>query len=209
VLLDETDSFAQYERPGVISARYWPEVIPFIERIVSDLAPGDEFAVIGIDDHGFDEDDVIIAFKKLDDAFLRAKLQKDTLRHALRKLAPRKERYKSTDILGTLRHAAHFAAMDSSRQTIVFCFSDMRQEPSMPTVSEAADLRFPPSSKGYFFYVDAAGRNAWDRLIQAWEPILHHAGMEIGSGSQLSFFQRREVEVRLGEVLRSLNHPQG
>lgn len=204
VLADETDSFALHEKSGIITKRFWPEVLPLIQQVADQLSPGDQFAMIGIDEHGFDEEDVILPFTVLDEAFLKAKLQKDGLRVAVGGLRPRKDKYRATDILGALRHAAYFAQSQPNRKTIVFCFSDMRQEPVMPTLDESRDLSFPKGSEGYFFYVDAAGYQDWDRIVSVWEPILHRAGLDIYTGNSLNFFQRGESEVRLRSVLSSL-----
>ncbi|MCJ7634815.1 hypothetical protein MUP77_20800 [Candidatus Bathyarchaeota archaeon] len=205
VLVDETESFALYKE-GLIEQMYWPEVIPLINLIVYSLEPGDEFAVIGIDEQGFENEDVRIPFEVLDEGFLKAKIQKDKLAKVVRELQRRKDTHKSTDILGALYQAAHFASEETDRQTFVFCFSDMKQEPRWPTQEEAGKLTFPSGTECYFFFVDASGRNNWNTITNVWEPILSGAGLQIYSNNTLNFFQKGESKLRLEQVLNEIRN---
>gem|GEM_PF-3722950 len=204
VLLDETESFAHYDDKGQIDYTYWPEVIPYIVKIVDRLEPEDAFGVIGIDECGFEEEDMIVPITILDERSLVAKFQKDSLKTAVKELTQRKQKHRSTHILGALYHAAHFASRDPDRRTIILCFSDMKEEPAWPTAQESADLRFPKGTEGYFFYVDASGRRNWDKTVYVWMPILAKAGLQIHTGNSLNFFQRGESNVKLDQVLGAI-----
>lgn len=201
VLVDETESFSM----GTTDTLYWSEVLPLVSQIAGRLQPGDEFAVIGIDEKGFEDSDVRIPFRVLDEGFLRAKLQKDSLLTSIQHLQRRKNKHRTTDILGALYHSAHFANVEQSRKTILFCFSDMKQEPTWPTEKESSDLHFPNGTEGYFFYVNASGRTSWNTITGVWQPILTRARVEISSGGILHFYQRGDSRLKLSQVLDSLS----
>lgn len=201
VLIDETESFAQYKAPGIIQKRYWEEVLPMIGSLVETMQPGDRFVLIGIDEQGFDENDVLIPVTDLEDSFLKAKLQKDSIRKLILELKPREDKHNATHILGSLFHAAHFIREDSAYESVIFCFSDMRQEPRMPTLDEAYGLEFPEGTRAYFFYVDAAGYNEWEKIIAVWEPLLNRSGLDLYTNERLHFFQKGEALARLNEII--------
>ena len=206
VLVDETESFALYRQRGVVENMYWDEVLEsLLPKIVHSLEAGGAFAVIGIDEHGFDEEDVRIPFTALPDGFLEAKMAKDRIARQIGELQRRQQRHRSTDILGALYHAAYFAKRYPERQAIVFCFSDMRQEPGWPTQEEARELKFPEGTEAYFFYVNASGRTNWERIVEVWEPILAGAGLQLYTYNSLSFFQSGESALWLDRILSDLS----
>jgi len=204
VLIDETDSFGLYKGKGVVDTLYWQEAIRLTRSIIGRLEPSDEFALIGIDEQGFDEEDVRIPFEELDEGFLRAKMQQSGLARKLMALQRRKNKHRSTDILGALYQAAHFAANEPDHETIIFCFSDMKQEPQWPSAEDAKNLKFPAGTKGFFFYVDASGRKNYDKIVSVWEPVLRHAGLGIYNGQVLSFFQQGNSNLKLNKILQGL-----
>lgn len=204
VLLDETESFAIYKEKGVIEEMYWGKVIPLINMIVSSMEPGDAFGLIGIDERGFDAEDVRVPFEVLDEGFLKAKMGKDRLRRVVTELRRRKEKHRSTDILGSLYHAAYFAQREPDRSVFIFCFSDMKQEPRWPTQEEARELKFLRRTEGYFFHVNASGRTNWNRLVQVWEPILSGAGLEFHTDGRLDFYQKGESRLALVRILKEV-----
>ena len=204
VLVDETESFALYNEKGVIEQMYWTKVIQLVNWIVNSLKPGDEFGLIGIDEHGFDEDDVRVPFELLDEGFLKAKMSKDRVAKTVSELQQRKQKHKNTDILGALYHAAYFASKEPDRHAIIFCFSDMKQEPRWPTEEEARTLDFPYGTEAYFFYVNASGRTNWETIVQVWNSILTRARLQIHTDNLLNFFQKGESEKALKQILTKL-----
>jgi hypothetical protein len=90
-------------------------VLPPINKVACALAPGDQFAVICIDEQGFDEE-ARIPFEILD------------------------------------------ASREPNLSTFVLSFLDMKHEPKWPTLDEARRLKLPNGTKGYFFDVNASGK---------------------------------------------------
>ncbi|MEW6619231.1 MAG: hypothetical protein AB1422_07840 [bacterium] len=191
VLVDETDSFALHSSQGQITM-FWPEVVPWVRRIVNQIQPGDKFCVIGIDEHGFDIDDVRIPLKTFNEATLQAIQEKTRISKAVQELTRRQEVYKGTDILGALYHTAHFLNREEGnyRNTIII-FSDMIQYPWPPRLQDADDLRFPIDTEVYCLYVNASGRKEFKNIVNTWVDIFSSAELKITDDH---FYQRAETE---------------
>jgi hypothetical protein len=199
VLADETDSFALYEH-GEITTMFWQEILPYIAKIANNLQPGEKFCVIGIDEHGFDTDDVRIPIITLDENPLKAVQQKKKIIKDIKNLSRRKEKHRSTDILGALYHAAHFLnkQKDNTHEGLVIIFSDMIQEPKFPTLKDAEKLKFPPKINIYCYYVNATGRDKWEKIVNRWVTILKPTNLEI---TKDCFYQRGEMQSQFNKVL--------
>jgi len=198
VLLDETGSFGLHSgsQPG-----FWPEIIRIVQNIVSHLHPGDYFAVIGIDDHGFDFQDVRIPFTRLPQNILRASIAKRKLINSLRRLKPRSN-IPRTDIFGAIDHAAYLISHlrqthNDITQGLVIVFSDMIQTAPLPT----AQHTFPDGTTGIFLYVNARGVNQWQKLIDSWKKRLSPLNLNIQG-----FYQRGETQEALNVIFRLLQH---
>ena len=198
VLLDETGSFGLHSgsQPG-----FWPEIIRIVQNIVSHLHPGDYFAVIGIDDHGFDFQDVRIPFTRLPQNILRASIAKRKLINSLRRLKPRSN-IPRTDIFGAIDHAAYLISHlrqthNDITQSLVIVFSDMIQTAPLPT----AQHTFPDGTTGIFLYVNASGVNQWQKLIDSWKKRLSPLNLNIQG-----FYQRGETQEALNVIFRLLQH---
>lgn len=205
ILVDETDSFGQYSKRGKAKVLYWDEALALSKKVVNALDPGDEFLLISINEKGFEEEDILIPLQQLDLSFLKAKIQKRKLCHQILSLKRKKATYRSTDILGALYQAAHFAKMEKGFKPILICFSDMVQEPRMPTMAQSKDLAFPSGTKGYFFFVDTSGKKQWDLIIKSWLPILNHAQLDAGDQNKPNFFQYGESKLWLNRIISSWN----
>lgn len=201
ILLDETDSFGQNTTSGVAETMYWDDALKHSQKLVKQLKPGDEIVVLAIDEQGFEEEDILVPYQQLEKTFLKARVQQKHLSKQILKLKRRKEQYRSTDILGALYQAAYFANQEPERETLIFCFSDMRQEPNWPTLADAKGLAFTSKTTGYFFFVDADGKTDWDKIIGIWRPIFQNAGLIINSNASLNFFQHGESTLHLNKIV--------
>lgn len=197
VLVDETESFALYKE-GKITTMFWPETLPWIAKIVTRLQPGERFCVIGIDEHGFDTDDVRIDYI-LDEGFMRAAQEKIKIVQKVKELTRRKERHRSTDILGALYHAAYFLNKQDTHRGMIVIFSDMIQEPEIPTLKDAVDLNFPKGTEVYCFYVNASGRENWEKIVNIWLPIFKAVGLET---TKDCFSQRGEISIIFNKLFQ-------
>lgn len=198
VLLDETGSFKMKDPKTGEDKEFWPEILNLTKKIISGLQPGEGFGIIGIDDHGFDGDDVRLQMTLLDENALLAKQQKDKLKKEVQGLVRRGGKRPYTDILGALYHAAHFLDNEKNRRSQLIIFSDMIQTPKWPTQADAEKLHFPPKTSGFCFYVDATGKNKWDRILQVWVPLFQNAGVSI---SKDDFFQIGNVQLGMQKIL--------
>lgn len=194
ILLDETDSFGFHDERGNITTRFWPEVIPLCRPIIDTFQPEEKFCVIGIDDHGFDTEDIRVEVQRLDSNQMQAHIQKKKLKSEVADLQFRKEKYKRTDLLNSLYHVAYLLNKEPNYRGEVVIFSDMMHIPWPPTKKEAKDIRFPQNTKIYCFYVNASGRNEWDDMINTWGSIFEDAGVEQGN---YHFYQRGETTREL------------
>lgn len=193
-LVDETGSFELGGQP------FWPEILPLVEHLVLGLQPGEGFGLIGIDDHGFDADDVRVSMQVLDQGLLRARLQKNQLLDQVRGLARRTKKMRTTDITGALYQAADLLKGEEEFHGVVVIFSDMIQTPKFPDAKEVADLRFPTATEVYCFYVNAtkertgvAGQEWWKKIVSSWSSIFAGAGLESVQNDQARFYQRGQT----------------
>lgn len=200
-LFDETDSFGTNTSRGIATSLYWQDALKMGKTIINKLSPGDRFIVLSIDEVSMQEEDVLMRLLELNQSSLRARLEKRKISREIMELKRRKEIYRSTDIIGALYHAAYFASKAEGFDIHVFVFSDMKQEPTPPRLEDAADLVFPSGTKGYFFFVDVAGREQWSALLSLWRPIIEHAQLE--TDSNLNFFQAGEAQAELQRILKS------
>jgi len=197
ILLDETASFSL--NSGNEKVMFWDEAIKKSMTLVSHLQAGDKIAVIGIDDHGFDVDDIRIEENTINYVFIKSKQDKKKLKEMISNLKPRQHKRPYTDILGALYHTAYLLKKQSEYKGYIFVFSDMLQTPSFPSKDETTELSFPPKTKCFFFYVATSGKENWERIVQIWLNLLRESGLEIGENS---FFQRGEdIDEILKEIL--------
>ncbi len=200
VLVDETGSFGLKQHNGEI-AHFWPEIIPWVNRIISILNPGDCFTLIGIDGHGFDTDDVRISQSFISWGAIKAQIDKRKLNQKIKKLK-RRQGAKKTDILGALYHAAHLLNIlhqsYPNYRGIIVVFSDMQQTAPMDLHNP---VRFPQGTRAIFFYVNATGHSQWEQLINKWTSILHSLNLDIQG-----FYQRGNMEVGFNKLKEILRH---
>lgn len=192
VLLDETGSFA-LEQEGV-KTQFWSEIIPWASRIVDSLNPGEGFGLIGIDDQGFDTEDIRISLEVMDEGVLKANIQKKELKKRVKELT-RREGANYTDIMGALSHAAYLLNnMEGKYQGIIVIFSDMVQT-QKKGLSDELKCHFPDGTKGYCFYVNATGQGKWDFLINKWDAIFKGLNLDVKKpDGKLHFYQRGEMK---------------
>ena len=187
VLLDETDSFP-----------YWDDAKQHIYQIIDNLNSGDEFELIAIDDKGYQTEDVRIPFEKIDQSFLKARQQKNRIIGKVKVLARRKNKYKATDILGSLRYAA---SDSKGYNTRIICFSDMEQYPP-PKTNNEIKLEFSQDTKAYFI-VNSVGEEDWNRKVSIWKPIIERSGLQFTSeGPHANFIAYTNSNIRLPEILK-------
>lgn len=191
VLIDETGSFAED----------WDDMLRWVGTVAERMQPPGGLVVIGIDNEGFQSDDVRIGPLLLDPSPLRARVQVREVAKEIEALAPRPANPDQpyTDVLGALRHAAYFFALERYRDfdPVLLVFSDMRQTPRMPTAAEARDLSFPGGTVVHALYVDATGWEDWRQTVQLWQELLSNAGVSI---SAESFHQKAETSVEINRL---------
>lgn len=205
VLVDETDSVGFY-KDGKLQYLYWPEFIPWVAKIAEKLSPSDAFCVIGIDDHGFDDDDIRIPITTLDENTLKAVIQKKSLVRNIKALTRRQEKYKATDITGALSQAAYLLQKDPSRKSEIVIFSDMIQEPLAPTPKSVKNLNFPNGTELNCFYVSASGRDKWETVVDTWVKVLQSTGLDV---SIKNFHQRGEMSLQFNNVFGNWGDTRG
>jgi hypothetical protein len=201
VLLDETGSFQ------VDTTRFWPEVIQYTVKIVQTLQPGEGIGVIGIDDHGFDSDDIRIPMTVLDENALRASQQKRELARGISALSPRKLARPYTDIVGSLRQAANTLNGMTAYRGVIAIFSDMIQTPGLPGLESTTGLSFPNGTSVYCFYVDAtrerpmAAGKLWETLVATWSPIFERVGLEYKTEEgRPHFYERGNTQIAFDKI---------
>ncbi len=202
VLMDETMSFR------IDTTQFWPEVRSHVEKIVGKLEPGEGFGIIGIDDHGFDTDDIRLEMTVLNQNLLLLNRQKRELIRKVRELNPRHANRPYTDILGALYQTANLLKGEENHRGVVAVFSDMIQTPRFPSVNEASALSFPKGTEIYCFYVNATkeyhgttGQEWWDRITGAWIPIFEQAGLKYKDDNGTPhFYQRGKSEYAIESI---------
>jgi hypothetical protein len=189
VFLDETGSRGQVWDPmrdqaGVIASR---------------LKNREAFTVIGIDDHGFDEEDVRIPLTIVetpnDPSGLNVAALNQQRQAIVQQIAKLKRRGnpQSTDIVGAIRQAMDMAKKESSdRRVVLAFFSDMQQTPKMPDAAAFKSIQFPSGTEAYCFYVSASQSYDFPRTVDLWQSLLTNAGIKI---SKNDFHQQGTVRV--------------
>jgi hypothetical protein len=202
VLVDQTDSFGTNAVRGSAETLYWDEALQKANAIVKSLHAKDEFVLLAINDNGFVDENILINLQQFERSGLKARLQTRQVAEQILKLKRPERKYHRTDITGALHQAAHIANRENMARTIVICFSDMIQEPNLPTAAEVRDLRFPDHTKGYFYFVDASGLDKWKIVLQTWTPLLRSAQMDIGGAATPNFFQYGETDRALQRMVK-------
>ena len=202
VLIDQTDSFGANTERGTAQILYWNEALTKIKTVVNALKAKDEFVLLAINDQGFVDENIVIKLQQFDRSALKARMQTRNLAAEILRLERPDRPYKRTDIISALYQAAHIAAREKMAKTIVVCFSDMIQEPRLPTLEDSRDLHFPDNTRGYFFFVDASGLDHWNQVLQAWTPLLRRANVDVGDVTTPNFFQYGETDRAMQRMLR-------
>lgn len=177
VLLDETGSFESFDNAKEAIAN----------KVIRGLGCEETFCLIGIDNHGFDNEDVLIHVTKLSHNFLEASQQKRALRNSVNELNRRDNLPPGSDIIGALQHAAQFLNGDGDDgnddndgfQPVLLVFSDLIPDnlwPETPGVGE--ELGLPENTMVYFFFVEERGREEWEAVRDLWTDIFVSAGIE-------------------------------
>jgi hypothetical protein len=193
VFVDETGS----------RASAWDAMVDKIAKVASRLKNHDAFTVIGIDDHGGDEDDVRIPLTviqtrgDLDVAGLNA--QRNLIVQQVKSLKPRRNPQR-TDIVGAIRQAQGLANKVSQNMNVVLAFfSDMQQTPRMPDPASFNGIHFPEGTLGYCFYVAASKRFDFPATVHLWKPLLNSAGITI---TENDFNQQGSVDFGLNNAFK-------
>lgn len=191
VLLDETGS----------RAKAWETMCEKAAVIASHLRNKDAFALIGIDDHGFDEDDVRIPLFIVQ---APSDLMVGVLNQQRQALAQRVVRLKrrgnphKTDIVGAVRQALDIANKESKQRSVVLAFfSDMQQTPKMPDAKSFEGIKFPEGTDAYCFYVSASGHYDFPTTVELWQRLFTAAGVAISAND---FHQQGTVDVALNSA---------
>jgi len=173
VFLDETESRGQA----------WDAMREKAALIASRLKNKEAFAVIGIDDHGFDEQDVRVPLSVLqaqNDLMVAAlNQQRQAIMQRVTKLKPRGHPQR-TDIVGAIKQALDMANKESrDRKVVLAFFSDMQQTPKMPDAASFRDIKFPAGTEAHCFYVAASQNYDFPKTVDLWQRLLTAAGMKI------------------------------
>ena len=193
-LIDETETF-----------RDWELSKKLLGGVIGRLKEGDGFGLIGIDDSGFGPDDARLPIRFLNRVWLKAQQEKGLWAQKVSELGRRKTKHERTDLLGAIRHAAHFTKDRPGFRPVILVFSDMIQTPTMPKPSDAEGLRFPAGTEVYCLFVDPSelanafkipGDIAWDAVVRIWRPIFTQAGAVF-----TEFYQRADVVAAIDRAL--------
>lgn len=187
VFLDETASREQA----------WEPMRDGVAMIASRLKNRDAFTVIGIDDHGGDEDDVRVPLSivqaQTDLNIAELNQQRQAIVQQVAKLR-RRGNPQHTDIVGPIRQALGIVKMQSQRDAVLAFFSDMQQDPKMPDADAFKGIQFPAGTKSYCFYVNGTKQYDFPATVALWQPLLTSAGIEIRT---TDFHQKGTVAVAL------------
>jgi len=195
-LVDETASFEPC----------WQKSLHAIGKVVESLGPNEAFGLIGIDDRGFDPEDVRVPIQVIDPAVLKAHRQKRAWAANLATVQRRTHKRNYTDILGAVRHAAFFLNRQPDRNPVLLIFSDMEQTPQMPAVADV-DFQLAGGARVYCFFVNTSGwadrigvsvGTSWDIVVGRWQSILSSAGASVTKGN---FYQEGSILVELPRLL--------
>ena len=180
---DETSSFVA---PG-----YWEQSIRMARIAVDHLGPGDAVAVIGIDDHGFDSDDIRLPITVFSRGTLQAVADRNALKARLSTLQarPTSSGFRlpngkmrgipcGTDLLGAIDQTASLAAYYPQMRTRVLLLSDMQDDPgSSPSGYSGEKVLFSGDSKAMALFVDESGGAEWKARVTRWNSTLNGMGL--------------------------------
>lgn len=205
VLLDETGSFQSFDKAKEAIAN----------KVIPELGCEETFCLIGIDNHGFDTDDVRIPVTKLSHNFLEASQQKRTLGNSVNELKRRDNLPPGTDIIGALQHAAQFlngggddGNDDDGFQPVILVFSDLVPDNLWPETSRVGEeLGLSSDTMVYFFFVEERGKEEWEAVRDLWADIFVSAGIvedEVKNRNEFyeHFFLPGQSESELENVMR-------
>ena len=203
VLVDESGSFAL--NYGGVRTHLWPDAIYWGSYIAESLNPGDAYAIIGIDGHGFDTDDIRINIQVIDENQIKARTQKRNLKKQVQGLT-RRENASSvdanyTDIIGALSHSEYLLRnMGQKYQGIIVIISDMVQ-----TARDiGTEFSFPDGTMGYCFFVNATGRSQWADLIKKWNTIFENINLDVKKpDGTIHFYQKADSPQNLSSIFQS------
>jgi len=175
ILLDETTSF--------VESGNWDKSLSISSQAVALLKPRDQVCVIGIDHHGFDQNDIRIPLTVLPSASLKAAQQKKQLIQQIIELQPRdtssgwrlpdgkiRGTPLGTDQLGALAHAAHFATLQRAISVKVLTFSDFQDEPVETGIGKNPQP-FPADTSFLALHVvdkEGEGQEMYSRRVSRW-----------------------------------------
>lgn len=165
----------------------WTPMLNQIAEIARGLKHQDEFAVLAITDKGFSESNVLVPaqtiFQVADDVGgYKLKAASDGIAKQVLALKPITPAPQVTDIVGSIRQAAEMANKeDKKRQVVLAFFSDMQQDPKMPSESSLEGVKFPVGTKGYCFYVTGSKHYNYEATVMLWQHLLTSAGVNIGA----------------------------
>ena len=184
ILLDETES---YMKTG-----NWTQSLRTALRAVDFLRPGDAVCVIGIDDHGFDQDDVLIPAMPIPRTTLKSVEAKRLLMDRIASMEPREESsgrklpeggYKGfpfgTDTRGAVSQAAQISGYFDDHLIRILIFTDFRDEP--PVVPEGRgniDIQFTGDCRLKALYIDETGGADWFDRIERWVEVFNNLGVK-------------------------------
>lgn len=203
VMIDETESFNE-------DTTNLSEIITHVTNIVNKLKPGDGFAVIGIDEHGSDPDDVRIKPIILDEGTLTAQKQKVEIINKVRGFTPREIETGGTDILQALFQVAGIIKNNDKHQGSILIFSDMVQDPPLRNNEPAKDLIFLKDTKVFCFYVNVTQYKAdttklteyewFVKIVNSWTPIFDSARLKYKKNGEKQFYTKENTPIGLEKI---------
>lgn len=184
ILIDETESF--------MKAGNWEGSLSVAVAAVESLRGKDALCVIGIDDHGFDQDDILIDTVKLPSASLkRIEVMQPLVREILA-LKPRETssgyklpsgQYKGvpygTDTRGAVSHAAQIASYFKDYRVRLLLFTDFRDEP--PEIDDDRkniDIPFTGDCRLKALFIDESGGAEWHERLSKWTAFFNEIGVQ-------------------------------
>lgn len=184
-LVDESGSFEDL----------WEESLDNAANIVKHMNRAEGYCLVGIDNHGFDEDDVRVAPGTLPHTiYYRTEIVK--LVKEIKELRRREYFEPGTDIPGALQHAYHLyrnfrgeAQGTPAYRPVIVIFSDMYPDHNW-NMSKLHNVRFPEATEVYCFNVRAKGREGWEGIVDFWIDTFNRIGIKV---TRDNFFTVKET----------------
>lgn len=192
ILIDESSSFG-----------YWREATEGAAFVIRTAEPQTRVVIIGIDDHGFDPDDVRLS-ATLDQAQLRATAEAKALARQARALSRRDDTGAGTDILGALEQAEYYCARlsDSGKyQWKLLIMSDLVIDTGPRVAGCSERLHFPSGTMCTAAFVAERGAASFKSTCAWWTEWFQRAGLDIRPGQFLPPALSKDYR-NLGAVLR-------